>query len=298
MVLLTAHLLNGQKVGVDIPTNSIIQEPFKVETTPSLGYADISSIENWWNFGQTLEDYLYIRTRIKAHAKDLGIADTISTLSDPPVSPTDGDKYYIDTEAPATGDWIGYEGWCTTWDESNTQWVKEPPDWLGYRVATQAEKDILAQLKIGSQADHFIDYGVPAIVDYGLDYHIKARETRQYRMLRATVEVYNILPLNVAEALGNITASPLGDMYNTYIEFGVKGTVEDFNKDFNPNPTPGIIDWILSRAPFNNVEPYITAGYPTGLTLKGWTPIDSTTLSNFSTRLYNILVYGNPILVA
>jgi len=134
--------------------------------------------------------------------------------------------------------------------------------------------------------------GVPTIVDYGLEYHITSRNTREHRMLRTTVEVYNLLPLNVAEALGNITASPLGDMYNRYMEFGVKGTVEDFNKDYNSNPTPGICDWILARAPFNNQEPFISAGYPSGLILKDWKPIDNQTIDNFATKIYNILVYG------
>ena len=79
------------------------------------------------------------------------------------------------------------------------------------------------------------------------------------------------------------------------MEFGVKGTVEDFNKDFNPNPTPGITDWIMARAPFSNVEPYISAGYPSGLLLKGWTPIDGSTLNDFCTKIYNILVCGTDV---
>ena len=295
MVLLTAHLLNGLKMGVETPVNSIIQEPFKVESVPSLGYADISSIENWWEYGQDLQDFLYVRTRIKEITEQKGIDNCFGTESTPPLSPADGDRYYIDPEATATGDWTGYEGWCATWIEATSGWLREPPEWLGYRVCTTTERDILAQLKIGSQGDHFADYGVPAIVDYGLDYHITSRKTREYRMMQAVVEVYNIIPLNAAESLGDITASPLGDMYTRYIEFGVKGVVEDFNKDFNPNPTPGITDWIMSRAPFNNQEPYISAGYPTGLNLKGWTPIDGTTLNDFAMKIYNILVYGNPL---
>jgi len=293
MVLLTAHLLNGQKMGVDIPVNSIITEPFKIEVTPSPGYADITSIENWWKYGLELEDYLYVRKQIKRQVELKGIAAAIATQSTPPVSPADGDAYYIDPEASATDDWVGYEGWSATWNDTGSVWVFEPCSWTGYRVCTQAEKDICAQLKIGSQGDHFADYGVPAIVDYGLEYHITSRDTRELRMLRATVEVYNILPLNVAEALGNITASPLGDMYNRFMEFGVKGTVEDYNKDFNPTPTPGICDWLKGRAPFVNAEPYISSGYPIGLPQKGWTPIDGSTLNDFADKVYNILVYGN-----
>lgn len=290
MVLLTSHLLNGQRIGVDIPLNSIIKVPFKIESSPSAGYADISSVENWWNYGKDLEDFLYVRKRIQILTREKGIVNCIATLSTPPLNPTSGDRYYIDIEAPATDEWAGYEGWCATWD--GVDWIREPAEWIGYRYSTEAEKDILAQLKVGSQGDHFADYGVPAIVDYGLDYHITSRDTREYRMLRATVEVYNIIPLNAAESLGDITASPLGDMYNRYIEFGVKGTLEDYNKDFNPNPTPGICDWLLSRAPFNNQEPFVSSGYPSGLTLKVWNPIDATTINDFATKIYNILVYG------
>lgn len=289
---LYGHVLNGKIVGVEINNYAVIKVPFVIGEVAPLGYADISTIENWWNFGEGLEDYLYLRREIKNIVVDKGIANCISTLSDPPISPADGDNYYVDPNGTATGIWEGYEGWCATWDNTNSIWVKEPPEWLGYRVCSNAEKNICAKLKIGSQGDHFADYGVPAIVDYGLEYHREARATREARMLRAVVEVYNIIPLNVAESLGDITASPLGDMYFRYMEFGVKGTVEDFNKDFNPNPTPGIIDWIQSRAPFNNQEPFISAGYPSGLTQKTWTPIDGSTLQQFSDKLYNVLVNG------
>jgi len=194
MSILTGHVLNGKIVGVELNNYAIINTPFKVEQiTSSLGYADISSVENWWNFGEGLEDYLYLRREIKALVVQKGIDDCLTIISTPPVSPTDGDKHYVDPNSTATGDWVGYEGWCATWNAAGPAWVFEPPEWLGYRVCTQAEKDICAQLKIGSQSDHFADYGVPAIVDYGLTYHMESRKTREYRMLQATVEVYNIL---------------------------------------------------------------------------------------------------------
>lgn len=292
MALLTAHVLNGKRVGVDIPVNSIIEIPFKIEEEPSLGYADISSVENWWKFGITLKDYLFVRKKIKELIIEKGIQDTDETRSSPPSLPVEGKKYYINHDEIATDEWTGYEGWVASWNILERVWKFEPAEWVGYRVCSTSEKDIAAQLKIGSQGDHFADYGVPAIVDYGFDYHKKSRSTREERMLRTTVEVYNLLPLNVAEALGDITNSPLGDMYSRYIEFGVKGTVEDYNKDFNPNPTPGICDWVLGRAPFIDEAPYNVAGYPNGLIDKDWQPIDGTTIQYFANKIFNILVNG------
>ena len=293
MVLLTAHVLNGQIMGVDIPVNSIIKHPFKIEDEPSLGYVDISSVHNWWEFGRDLgRDYLYVRTRINNIIGQKGIDQCIDTLSTPPMTPMDGDMYYVDSDELATDAWEGYEGWTATWIAIEKRWSFQPTQWVGYRDLEQKEKEIAAQLKIGSQADHFFDYGVPAIVDYGFEYHKTARSTREERMMRAVVEVYNIIPLHVAEALTALTASPLGDMYNRYIEFGIKGTVEDYNKDFNPNPTPGVADWLLSRAPFSNQEPYITAGYPGGLSVQTWFPIDQTTIQDFANKVYDILVNG------
>jgi hypothetical protein len=50
-MLLTAYLINGQTVGVDLPSwnDSDLNgnPPFKAEATVSAGYADISSMENW-----------------------------------------------------------------------------------------------------------------------------------------------------------------------------------------------------------------------------------------------------------
>lgn len=294
MTLLTAHVLNGQIVGTELTHYSVITEPFKIENSPSLGYVDISSVANWWKFGQDLNrDYSFVRKEVKLLIAQKGIDACISTISDPPVGASDGDQHYIDPVGTATGSWAGYEGWVGTFDFAEDQWVIEPPHWVGYRLCNTEEKFIAANYKIGSQADHYADYGVPTIVDYGEEYHLQSIFARQRRMRRATVEVYNRLPANVAEVLQNMEASPLGNMYNRYIEFGVKGTVEDYNVDFNPTPTPGIADWIMGRSVFSNVEPYSSAGYPTGLKLKtGWSPIDAADLDAFCDEMYDIIVNG------
>ncbi len=292
MVLLTAHLLNGKKVGIDIPFNSIITKPILIEDTVSPGYIDISSIETWWGFkdiATPVRDYSFIRKEIKKLIDGMAIASALETRSDPPVTHNDGDIYYIDPDPTATGDWAGYEGFIATSDGTN--WTKEPPCHVGYRMLNPEQKDIAATLKIGSQADHFADYGVPAISDYGLEYHRNSIAAREERMLRAVVEVYNRIPLHQAEVLGDLIGNPIGDLTELYKEWGLKGTLEDYNIDFNPNPTPGIINYLYGRAPFNGQEPYLSAGYPVGLALKGWTPVD-TDLSSFCNEIYGILVEG------
>lgn len=292
MVLLTGHLLNGKIVGVDIPFNSLIQNPILIEETVSPGYTDISSIENWWAFKDIAvpkRDYSFIRKRIKKLIDDIAISNTLGTLSTPPKSHSSGDSYYIDPDPTATGDWANYEGYIATSDGTN--WDKEPPCHVGYRMLDPNQKDIAAILKIGSQADHFADYGVPAISDYGLEYHRNSIAAREERMLRAVVEVYNRIPSHQAEVLRDLIGNPIGDLTELYKEWGLKGSVEDYNVDFNPNPTPAIINYLYGRAPFNGQEPYVSAGYPTGLALKGWTPVD-TTLALFCDEIYEILVNG------
>lgn len=293
--LLTAHILNGLKVGVETPIISAIEEPFKIEKVVSSGYADISTIENWWDYGRDHgKDYLFIRKRIKNLIKQKGMEQCLGTISDPPISPADGDIYCIASDAVATGDWTGYEGFAATWDEANTQWVKEPPDWVGYRVLNNTEKLIAAGYKIGSQVDHFTDYGVPAISDYGLEYHRNSQEARAERLLRTAAEVYNRLGMFSGTVLSHLIGNPHGDLTNLYKEWGVKGTLEDFNVDFNPTPTPGVIDYLYSRAPYTGEKVYIDTGYPLGLSQNNSvTVIDGTPLSDFCDELYEILVEGN-----
>ena len=291
MYLLTAHLINGKKVGVEIPTYSLIKVPFKIETSISPGYADISSIENWWNFGRELsKDYLFVRGQIKSLIGKKGIDSAIATRSNPPMTRLNGDLYYIDPEDTATGSWAGYEGWMATWDSSEMEWVIEPTTFVGYRLLNNDEKLISAGYKIGSQSDHFADYGVPAISDYGLDYHKNSIECRRERLLRAAAELYNRIGSHSGTVLGDLINNPHGDLTSLYVEWGIKGSLEDFNVDFNPTPIPGILDYLYGRAPYDDLNP----PYPKGLLLKTEIdPIDATDLAGFCDELNDILLNGN-----
>ncbi len=290
MAILSAHLLNGKIVGIETPTYSLIEHPFKIElNTPSPGYVDVSSVSNWWDYGFTLNrDFIYVRTQISNLIKKKGIDSCISTVTSPPSNPELNKHYYINPNG-ATGEWTTYGGFIATW--TGEEWKIEEPTFVGYPLLNEKEKLIAANLKIGSQLDHFRDFGVPDIVSYGIDYHRKSIQARAERLLRTSVEVYNILPINTAEILTSLTMSPIGDVYTRYERFGVKGTYEDYNTFFNPTPTPGIADYIMARAPWDGSM--IVQGFPKGIKLQNWQPIGYENLTDFCNHLYNILVIGD-----
>lgn len=294
MAKLVAHVIDGQILGVDLLSWSLIKVPFRIindtDNIP-LGYTDISSVQTWWDFGQNLtRDYLFVRNEIKKLVAKKGreLNTIISTLNDPPLNPSTNDKYLIGNSP--TGDWSTHPGFIATYH--NNAWELEPQDNVGYRLLNNIEKLICAELKIGGQKDHFLDYGVPVIVDYGVEFHRKSIDVRKERMLRATVEIYNRLPMNSTQVLIDLTTGPLGDTIGRYERYGVKGTWEDYHVDFNPTPTPGICDYIMGRTPFDGSEPYLAAGFSTGLKLKNWNPIDAADINSFSVEIYNILIDG------
>lgn len=297
MARLISHVIDGQVIGVDLLSWSLIKVPFRVlsdthslESMP-LGYTDISSIEHWWDYGQDLNrDYLFVRDEIKKLVVNKGLThpSVLGTITEPTSNPTEGDRYILG-ESIVNG-WAAHAGFIGTY--TNNGWVIEPPENVGYRLLNSKEKLICAELKIGGQADHFHDYGVPTIVDYGVEFHRKAIACREERMLRTTVEIYNRLPMNSYEVLVDLTAGPFGNIIDRYKQYGVKGTLEDYHVDFNPNPTPGICDYVLGRAPFNGQAPYTNAGLPAGLILKGWNPIDSANITIFANEIYSILTKG------
>lgn len=289
MTLLTAHLINGQKVGIETSIPAAITEPFKIENTISPGYADVSTIRNWHKYGINLNrDYIFVRKEIKSIVEQIAIEASLATIADPPVSPNVNDQYYI--SSPATGNWAGYEGQIALW--TGSMWVKEPTHHVGYRLLSTEEKIIVSSYKIGSVSDHFSEFGVPSVVDIGEEYHLKSIEARKARMLRATVEVYNRLLSNYAQVLQQLTYSQVGNMIASYKDWGIKGTVEDYNVDFNPNPTPGIIDYALARAPFDGTQANLDAGFPSGLANQLWITVDGKNMTEFSQELYDILVTG------
>jgi hypothetical protein len=294
MAKLVAHVIDGQILGVDILSWSLIKTPFKIindnDTIP-LGYTDISSVQTWWDYGQNLtRDYLYVRSEIRKLVAKKGRESNliVSTLNTPPNDPANNAMYLIGSNP--TGIWESHAGFISTY--INNEWHTEPEENIGYRLLNNTEKLICAELKIGGQKDHFLDYGVPVIVDYGVEFHRKSIEVRKERMLRSTVEIYNRLPMNSTQVLIDLTTGPLGDTIGRYERYGVKGTYEDYHVDFNSNPTPGICDYIMARTPFDGTKDYTNAGFSTGLKLKNWNPIDASDISTFADEIYSILTEG------
>ena len=294
MALLTAHLIEGQPVGLVVKNYSLIKVPFKIEDEISPGYTDISSISNWYELGTNLNrDYLFVRKEIKKLCDLKAIESCDEVRSNPPSMPSQGDRYYIDPAGTATGSWEGYEGFIAEWESLSPRWVIEPTDHVGYRISSTDEKNILSKYKIGSVIEHYAELGVPSVVDIGEEYHRNAIEARKARMLRCTVEVYNRLTNNYSTVLQNLTGSAvLGNMIYNYEQWGLKGIIEDYNKDFNPTPTPGCIDYLMSRSPFDGLQANIDAGFPQGMRTQAWTTVDGLNMVQFSDELYDILVNG------
>ena len=85
MALLTAHLIEGQPVGLVVKNYSLIKVPFKIEDEISPGYTDISSISNWYELGTNLNrDYLFVRKEIKKLCDLKAIESCDEVRSNPP----------------------------------------------------------------------------------------------------------------------------------------------------------------------------------------------------------------------
>lgn len=76
---LTAYVINDQPVGTQLLSWQIDDlggnAPFKVESTVSTGYQDISSITNWLRFGYRLVDYKVVRHNIIIIAATTGFSN-------------------------------------------------------------------------------------------------------------------------------------------------------------------------------------------------------------------------------
>ena len=65
---LQAYILNGKIINIEIFNWTLEQlngnSPWIISETLQSGYADITSIENWYKFGFDLKDYIYVRNQI------------------------------------------------------------------------------------------------------------------------------------------------------------------------------------------------------------------------------------------
>lgn len=294
---ITKTLAGDQIIGIDrqIPSRAELPLPFLVEDTPSPGYADISSIVNWYKYGlegsYLNQDYLYYRDRVK----DLVIQKTIDAclgeLADPStVTPQVGDRYCV--SSGAVGEFAGKDG--LTAEYTATGWIFHDKEFLGYQLCSETEKRIAMELYVGSPADHDLDFGAAEAQHWREEYHETATPVREKRIKRTETLIesqlrpYQSVIMLIITSL--VTDLDIGfgpqsfsiDLHKNYWRFGVKGTVEDYHGIKNPTPGIGLMDYVYGRSLFTGK----------GLIDMPWTP-DTMTMTEVCARINEILVVGN-----
>lgn len=305
MTLLTAQRIGQGVVGIDlpIPPRSTYQgqpyQPFKVEDNVSLGYADISSISNWFEYGiesnYLKKDYLYLRNEILLLIDKKAEDSCIGSLNDPStITPNAGDRYCVGDNP--VGEFANKQKAIAERNEDNTAWNFLDKDVLGYSLSSYEEKRIAAQLYIGLIEDHKADFGQTDSILWREEYHALATETRLKRMLAAETLIQQELPayqgLILLTITSLVTELDFGtgaqlysiDLHKNYKDFGVKGQVFDFHPIKNPNPAVGIMDYFYGTNLFTDK----------GLIDMPFVPVNMT-LQELCDRVYDILVNGNTL---
>ncbi len=301
MSLLTAQIIGGKKVGIDIsiPPKTIIEIPFLVANDPAPEFADISSILNWYKFGiegnYLKKDYLFIRNEIVKLIDKKAENTCLGELNDPTtVTPNTGDRYCVGIEP--TGVFVGKQNAIAEWNGS--EWIFLDKDVLGYSLCSLEEKEIAAQLYVGLISDHEADFDSTETKLWREEYHEKATETRLKRMLAAETLIQQELPayqsfvlLTITSLVTELDLTGTGqtqlysiDLHKNYKDFGVKGSIEDFHPIKNPNPAVGIMDFFYGRSLFTNK----------GLINMPFTPTNMT-MQELCDRVYDILINGNTL---
>ena len=275
MTLLTAQVIGGKKVGVDlsIPPKTVIETPFLVAENPAPEFADISSIINWYKFGiegnYLKKDYLFIRDEIVLLVDAKAIDTCLGELNDPStVTPNTGDLSEIPVGARycvgenPIGDFANKQGAIAEWD--GTTWIFLDKDVLGYSLCSLEEKEIAAQLYIGLINDHERDFEPIETRLWREEHHELATETRLKRMLAAESLIAQELPayqgivmLTITSLVTelNVTGTPQLysiDLHKNYNYFGVRSSVLDFHPIKNPNPGVGIMDYFYGTSLFTD----------------------------------------------
>lgn len=299
MSLLTAQVIGKRIVGVEIPIppKSIVVQPFQVEETPSLGFADISSIVNWYEYGIERnflkKDYLYIRSEIVKLIDQKAFDTCLAELNDPStLTPNINDRYCVGTEP--VGEWINKQNAIAQWD--GVSWDFLDPDVVGYNLATMDEKEIAARLYIGLIPDHERDFDPTETKVWREEYHAFATENRHSRMIAAEALIQQELPayqglilLTITSLVTELNLTGTPQLYNIdfhklYKDFGIKSTTLDFHPIKNPAPSTGIIDYFYGTSLFSGK----------GLIDQPFVPVNMT-LPELCDRVFDILVNGNTL---
>ena len=283
-MLLTSFVLNNRPC-INGHGAGVVKEPFRIEQSPSFGYIDVSSIENWEKYGHRPElkrDYSYVRSEIKQLVKQRGIDTTLDIVDDPSQIPKSiGDRYEVGLNP--IGEFANQGGAIATITEDLT-FVFEDAEGVGYRELSDTEKEIAARYNLGYIDDHERDFDPKDVLSWNAEYHVKSTQTRIKRRLYAETLVYRDLPFNGNDAVGAMVYSPVGNLVMLYTDYGQKGTVED-KSALNPTPNPGMCDYLMSRSVF------APEGNFPGLSAQPWIPRQGS-LKALVERIYNVLVYG------
>lgn len=302
MTLLTAQVIDEEIVGVErpVPAKSVTKNPFKVEENPSLGFTDISSIANWYQYGiesnYLKKDYLYIRNEILKLIDKKAEDSCIGALDDPSsITPNAGDRYCVGSNP--VGEFANKQKAIAERNEDNTAWIFLDKDVLGYSLCTYEEKRIAAQLYIGLIEDHETDFDPTETKIWREEYHEKATENRLKRMLAAEALIQQELPayqgfvlLTITSLVTELDLTGTGqsqlysiDLHKNYKDFGVKGEI-DFHPIKNPSPAVGIMDYFYGKSLFTGK----------GLIDMPFQP-KNMTMQQLCDRVYDILVNGNTL---
>lgn len=284
MARLIEHMINGgpsATIGLGI---GLISEPLKIldedDAPIPAGYMDISSIANWHNYGFGLgRDYAFIREQIQTLCIQIGANACSGEYADPALVPESVSHVCI-AKTGTSGLFIGKEGLVGI---KGTNWAFKPKAYYGYELSDMPTRQILAIYAIGSILDRIADFGMSQIVAWGVPYHTSSIEARRNRLTATSISIFNEIPAYAYLVLGDVTNPAYRNMYWMYETFGVKGIVEDKDLVRNPNPGPGILDYILARAPYNSI----------GLASKNWTTLSNgANMQVFANSLYAILHKG------
>lgn len=294
MTKLFEHILEGGgsiTLGLGLDT---IKEPLLLleesEVAPQ-EYRDITNIVNLdiWGHKAKYSDYLRVRSTILDEFYKIAMLSCLGTVADEsealqliPVQNTEQLYYFCISDNPSSL-FLDKEGYVAIYDTISQEWSFSSKEDLGFSLANNFEKDVAVKYSImSSKAALQEGYSLARIVEENIIYHKKAQECRKKRLLEASVYIWNIIPENANKVMGFVINPLYGNLYSLYQEFGVKGTLEDYESVRNRNPGLGILDYVLSRD--------IWIG--NGLTEKSWETTNGMTLEDLGNLIYNLLHKG------
>ena len=292
MYKLYEHLLDGGGsitlgLGKDIKRPLLLID--EAEPKPD-GYRDITSITNLDTWGHKAHniDYLRVRTAIVnsiyelAETNCLGKAsnedEALALIASAEFTELNIWHFCTKESTATTGLWQHDEGYYIRYD--GTTFIKEPIIDAGFDYCNDTEKAICLKYSIVS-VQKMLKYGfaMSRILQEGRQYHLSAIATRQERLITASLLVWNIIPANAQEVIGTCINPMYGNMYFTYKEFGVKGSIYDYDSIRNPKPGPGILNYVEGTGLWQD----------NGIAQKNWSTTNGQTIQDFAKDLAKVL---------